>query len=75
MVGVAGRAYFLQLSEDFLTWTYFPDIIELGGYEPVTYFFDFSGFDQLFVRLKHLAFPGLDPGGEDFDGDKVSTQY
>ena len=72
--GVAGRTYFLQCSEDLLAWTYSP-IFENGGFGVTSYYFDFSGFERLFVRLKHTEYSGNDPAGEDFDGDKVSNQY
>ena len=77
-----GRTYFVQHSENFVIWTYFLDGLVPGGdgEDPprdatAEYGFSVSGTDRFFVRVIHIEYPGNDPAGEDFDGDKVSNQY
>ena len=73
--GRTGRTYFLQISEDLVTWTYFPEVVKAGHDGVIFLYLSLSGFDRLFLRLKY-PFPDIatvDPATDDFDGDKVSN--
>ena len=75
-----GRAYFLQLSGDLITWSYCPGASDYLADQPgnaaamVAFPVCVVGPDRFFVRLKSLAFSGTEPLDEDFDSDKVSTR-
>ena len=69
--GRAGRTYFIQVSEDLLTWTYL-QVIEPGAGQPISWGLS-SSAGALFVRLKYSDIPTNDPFGADFDGDGVSN--
>ena len=83
--GRANWTYFIQHSEDLMTWSYFPEIVvvvlteeeeeeEPEGKPIGPYGFGVSGADRFFVRLRSLPFPITDPFDADTDGDKVSTR-
>ena len=74
--GRANWTYFFQVSEDLVTWRYFPDIVVLGsqGMPIGPASFNVSGTDRFFVRLRHVPFAITDPFDADTDGDKVSTR-
>lgn len=69
----SGRTYFLQHSEDLLTWIYFPDVIETGVNGVLSYGFSVSGPDRYFVRLKYTTQTSGNPSTADFDGDGLSN--
>ncbi len=69
----SGRSYFLQHSEDLMSWTYFPDVIEAGVNGVISYGFDVSGPDRYFVRLKYTDLPTNNILTSDFDGDFISS--
>lgn len=73
--GHLGRSYFLQHSEDLVTWTYFPDVIETGTNSPLplSYGVTVSGPNRFFLRLKYSEVPTIDPKTADFDGDGLSN--
>ena len=71
--GRVGRAYYLQYSEDFITWTYYPGIATLGLDTEATYPLFISGPERFFVRLVSPLFPVTDPYNDDPDGDRVKT--
>ena len=69
--GKAGRAYFLQQSEDLVHWIYVP-IIEPGQNQAVGWSFTTNG-TRFFSRLKSTALVnGEDPFTRDSDGDGIS---
>ena len=63
------RTYFLQISEDLVTWFYFPDVIEHGVAGPVAHVISGLDTDRLYFRLLHTD----EPYDVDFDHDKVSN--
>jgi hypothetical protein len=67
--GHAGRTYFLQHSDDLMTWIYFPDLVEQGLGAPVAYGFSVTGSDRFFLRLRYTDIPY----STDLDGDGVSN--
>lgn len=71
--GHAGRIYFLQHSDDLMTWVYFPDIIEAGINIPLGYGFPVSGPNRYFVRLRSADFPFGNPSTADSDGDGLGN--
>ncbi len=71
--GHLGRSYFVQHSEDLLTWAYFPDILELGTGDRLGYTFSISGPNRSFLRLKYTDIPTSNPYAADFDGDGLSN--
>ena len=73
--GRANWTYFIQHSEDLLTWSYFPEIVVVGdeGMPIGPASFTISGTDRFFVRLRHVPFAITNPFDADTDGDKVST--
>lgn len=71
--GRSGRTYFLQHSENLLSWTYFPDVLESGGNGVLSYGFNVSGADRFFLRLKYSDILTNDPLNADFDGDFIGN--
>jgi len=69
--GRAGRTYFIQQSDDLMSWQYIP-IIEPGQEDVVEWGFA-TNADRLFMRLKYTDVPTLDPWGDDFDGDNIGN--
>jgi len=69
--GIAGRTYFLQHSEDLVSWQYFP-LIESGSDETLGWGFA-SSDDKFFVRLRYTDEPTIDPDNADFDGDGLTN--
>lgn len=69
--GQPGRTYFLQHSDDLLTWEYLP-LIESGTDGLLSWSFT-STASKFFLRLRFSDIPTSDPFGADFDGDKVSN--
>lgn len=65
--GIAGRTYFLQHSEDLVSWQYFP-LIEAGSDETLGWGFA-SSADKFFVRLRYTDQPTSNPDFADFDAD------
>ncbi|MEQ1933519.1 MAG: thrombospondin type 3 repeat-containing protein [Fimbriimonadaceae bacterium] len=73
--GKAARTYFIQHSDDLVTWTYVP-IIEWGASAGVTAwnFSNVSGAPRSFFRLRHSdAATGGNPDTADFDGDGLTN--
>ena len=69
--GVGGRTYFIQQSDDLLTWTYLP-VIESGEDQILQWGFT-STEARFFVRLVYADIYTSDPFNDDFDGDGVSN--
>lgn len=69
--GRAGRTYFIQHSEDLMTWDYIP-VIESGGDQPLAWGFSATA-DRSFLRLRYTDIPTDDPFTADFDGDHVGN--
>lgn len=70
--GRAGITYFIQHSDDLITWSYLP-VIESGADTVVQWGFT-STADKFFLRLKSTSAPtGGDPFTADFDGDGVNN--
>ena len=70
--GKNAQTYFIQQSDDLITWTYMP-IIESGAAAVTEYGFT-STAAHLFFRLRHTsAATGGDPETADFDGDGLSN--
>jgi len=70
--GAAGWTWFIQWSEDLVTWHYFP-VIEHGTEFD---FFEFStNADRFFLRLEFTDIPTTDPEVADFDGDGLSNLF
>ena len=69
--GEAGRTYFIQQSDDLVSWEYLP-LIESGSDDTIEWFFN-STAPKFFVRLQHSDVATTDPFNADFDGDKVSN--
>ncbi len=69
--GRTGRTYFIQQSDDLMSWQYIP-IIEPGQEDVVEWGFA-TNADRLFMRLKYTDVPTLDPWGDDFDGDNIGN--
>jgi hypothetical protein len=71
--GRAGRTYFIQHSDDLLTWSYFP-VIESGGDSIISWGFS-SAANQFFLRLKGSDLPTSDPANTDFAGDGMTAMW
>ncbi|MFD2257698.1 nidogen-like domain-containing protein [Luteolibacter algae] len=69
--GRSGRTYFIQQSEDLVSWQYLP-LIEAGQEGVVQWGFS-TNADKLFLRLRHTDVPTVDPMADDFDGDNISN--
>ncbi len=71
----SGKTYFLQQSDDLLTWTYFPPesgiFTGFGGVDEVGV--HITGAAPSFLRLKSVPITSPYPAAEDFDGDKLSN--
>lgn len=67
--GRAGKSYFIQHSEDLMSWEYLP-LLETGAGDVLEWGFTSTG-DRFFVRLKIYD----DPFGTDSDGDGMSDAY
>ncbi len=73
--GRSGWTYFVQLSEDLITWHYLGGAIATGEDAPIgSLSFNPSGTDRFFVRLKRVQIVSADPFNADFDGDKVANE-
>jgi len=70
--GAAGYTWFIQWSEDLVTWHYFP-VIEHGT--DFDYFEFSTNADKFFLRLKFTDIATTDPEGADFDGDGLSNLF
>src|SRR5438105_4578195 len=71
--GRPSRTYFIQHSNDLLTWSYFP-VIESGGNAVIAWGFT-SMTDKLFLRLKGSDLPTSDPENTDFAGDGMTAMW
>lgn len=69
--GRAGMSYFIQQSEDLISWNYLP-VIEPGTDHLVEWSYTLST-DHLFLRLRYTDIPTDDPLSADFDGDGLSN--
>lgn len=70
--GRNARTYFIQHSDDLVTWTYMP-IIESGAAAVTDYRFTSTG-QRFFLRLRHTdAATGGNPNTADFDGDGLGN--
>lgn len=69
--GRAGNTYFIQHSEDLVTWSWVP-IVEPGDDSIKEWGFTTTS-QRFFWRLKYHTGPTTNPGGDDFDGDGVSN--
>jgi len=68
---VAGRTYFMQVSENLIDWQYGLDI-EYGDEGMLSWTIDSSGV-RAFVRLVYTDQPTTNPDLEDFDGDGIGS--
>ena len=66
-----GRVYYIQKSENLVSWEYFP-VIEVGHDAAVSYAFT-SDSPRIFIRLHHDPATGSDPYLLDPDGDGLDT--
>jgi len=71
--GRPGRTYFIQRSEDLMTWSYVP-VIKSGEDQVIQHQLT-STSDRLFLRLKYSDIVTNDPMNADFDGDGKSNNY
>jgi len=71
--GLTGRTYFIQQSEDLLTWNYF-SVIESGVGDVIAWGFT-SSTGKLFLRLKYTDVVTSDPFADDFDGDGMNNWW
>jgi hypothetical protein len=69
--GISGRTYFLQHSEDLVSWQYFP-LIESGNNATLGWGFA-SSADKFFVRLRYTDQPTSNPDFADFDADDLTN--
>jgi len=69
--GKAGRTYFIQSSEDLMSWSYIP-IIEPGIGEWIEWGFSTTA-DSLFLRLRFSDISMADPLTFDLDGDDIGN--
>lgn len=69
--GRPGNTYFIQHSDDLMTWEYVP-IIESGAGETIEWGFT-SSANTFFLRLKYTDEPTNDPALADFDRDGVGN--
>lgn len=70
--GRSGRTYFIQTSENLVTWTYVP-VIESGAGTVIAWNFTSTG-GRYFLRLRHTDAPtGGNPDTADFDGDSLTN--
>lgn len=69
--GRSGRTYFIQQSDDLMSWRYIP-VIEPGQDGVVEWNFA-TNADKLFMQLKYTDAATLDPLNDDFDNDKISN--
>lgn len=67
--GRAGRSYFVQRSDDLVTWIYLPDVAEGGDNLAIHYGFTNTGSARFFLRLRSAELPF----SADVDGDGVSN--
>lgn len=67
--GRSGKSYFIQHSEDLMSWEYLP-LMETGADDVLEWGFTSTG-DRFFLRLKIYN----DPFGTDSDGDGMSDAY
>jgi hypothetical protein len=69
--GRLGNHYFIQHSEDLMTWTYLPVI--LPGADAIEEWGFSTGPEKFFVRLRIWTGPVTDPQTDDFDGDGIGN--
>jgi hypothetical protein len=66
-----GNTYFIQQSDDLLSWQYMPSIIE--GEDKVAEWQFSNDQNTAFVRLKYTDMPTSDPRNDDFDSDDINN--
>lgn len=71
--GKTGRTYFIQHTEDLVSWNWVP-VIESGDDSVKEWGFTTTG-TKFFARLKYWTDPTSDPEGDDFDQDGVPNLY
>ena len=69
--GHLGNTYFIQQSDDLVSWRYMPFIIK-GEDEMAEWQFS-NDKNTTFVRLKYTDMPTSDPRNDDFDSDDISN--
>ena len=69
--GHVGNTYFIQQSDDLLSWQYMPFIIE--GENKVAEWQFSNDQNTTFVRLKYTDMPTSDPRNDDFDSDDINN--
>jgi len=69
--GHVGSTYFIQQSDDLLSWQYMPFIIE--GEDKVAEWQFSNDQNTAFVRLKYTDMPTSDPRNDDFDSDDINN--
>ena len=69
--GRSGITYFIQKSDDLMSWQYAP-VIKPGQDGVVEWNFD-PNADKLFMRLNHTDKATVNPFDDDFDGDGISN--
>ena len=69
--GHVGNTYFIQQSDDLLSWQYMPFIIE--GENKVAEWQFSNDQNTAFVRLKYTDMPTSDPRKDDFDDDDINN--
>ena len=69
--GHVGNTYFIQQSDDLLSWQYMPFIIE--GENKVAEWQFSNDQNTTFVRLKFTDMPTSDPRKDDFDNDDINN--
>ncbi len=70
--GEPGWTYFLQHSDNATSWSYFPDVIEVGTSAIIQKSFILPGPRQ-FIRFRATDYPTDDAYNADFDSDGVSN--
>ena len=65
------RGYFIEVSEDLVSWSYMP-VIEHGTDAPLEYSFSASA-DNLFLRLRYTEYAVTNPLTEDADDDGIKN--
>jgi hypothetical protein len=69
--GRSGRTYFIQHSDDLMTWNWLPTVVT-GNDAVKEWGFGGTG-ERFFLRLQHTDQPTANPSGDDFDDDGVSN--
>lgn len=71
--GKSGRTYFIQHSEDLMSWNWMP-VVESGQDAVIEWGLTTSA-DRFFLRLQYTDQPTADPEGGDFDGDGLTNLW